>query len=156
MLGKSKGSWQEKGEQVELVKVPPGLFIRKAFAGYQAFPQVTMVLALPAAIEPLPITPGGGLDFKTFENATFPSDMALEFFFNCLQTGGEQMGKGLLPNMLSMGWGAYMYLPQFPPEMYPFFSHQNPGGGERREVAKSQVWGKWSLHYPILALDPTT
>jgi len=55
------------------------------------------------------------------------------------------MGKGLLSNMLNVGWVACICISLNFPRNEAFFFSQSKikrVGRERREVAKSQVWGK--------------
>lgn len=52
------------------------------------------------------------------------------------------MGRGLLPNMLNIGWGVCVcHCPQFPQIGGIFFSQSKIKrvGGERKEAANSQV-----------------
>lgn len=64
--------------------------------------------------------------------------------FNYLQIGGGRLGRGLLQNMLSMGWSVCVCISlNFPRNEVSFFSFSRSKieGGERKEVAKSQVLG---------------
>lgn len=67
-------------------------------------------------------------------------------FFNYLQIGGGRMGRGLLQNMLSMGWSVCVCIslnfPRNEVSFFPFSQSKIERVGRGRRSQKARYWGE--------------